>query len=86
MSKVFVDVGISLDGFIAVPNARPGNPLGDGGTAIHEWTFRAAAFQERIGSSAGLLLAAGMTAARILRGTGPSATSEGARAASGESP
>lgn len=36
MGKVFVDVGMSLDGFIAGPNGRPGNPLGDGGTRIHK--------------------------------------------------
>lgn len=28
MGKVFVDVGMSLDGFIAGPNGRLGNPLG----------------------------------------------------------
>jgi hypothetical protein len=28
MGKVFVDVGMSLDGFIAGPNAGPRNPLG----------------------------------------------------------
>jgi hypothetical protein len=31
MGSVFVDVGMSLDGFIAGPNGRPGNPPGDGG-------------------------------------------------------
>ena len=36
MSTVFVDVGMSLDGFIAGPNRDPKNPLGDGGTEIHE--------------------------------------------------
>jgi dihydrofolate reductase len=49
MSKVFVDVGMSLDGFIAGPNARPGNPLGDGGTRLHQWIYRLAAFGERLG-------------------------------------
>jgi hypothetical protein len=27
--KVFVDVGVSPDGYIAGPNRGPGNPLGD---------------------------------------------------------
>jgi hypothetical protein len=31
MSKVFVSVGSSLDGFIAGLNGGPANPLGDGG-------------------------------------------------------
>ncbi|MFE0699291.1 dihydrofolate reductase family protein [Streptomyces sp. NPDC058872] len=39
MSKVFASLGMSLDGFIAGPGARPGNPLGDGGTRIHEWVY-----------------------------------------------
>jgi len=53
MSRVFVDVGMSLDGFIAGPNGRPGNPLGDGGTRIHDWVFRLASFSERAGLSGG---------------------------------
>jgi dihydrofolate reductase len=53
MGKVFVDVGMSLDGFIAGPNGRPGNPLGDGGTRIHEWIYPFAAFAERIGLPGG---------------------------------
>ena len=51
MSKIFFDVGVSLDGYIAGPNRGPGNPLGDGGTSIHEWMFQTASFLERIGSS-----------------------------------
>lgn len=46
MSKVFVDVGISLDGFIAGANRSPGNPLGDNGLSIHRWMFKTATFVE----------------------------------------
>lgn len=53
MGKVFVDVGTSLDGFIAGPNGRPGNPLGDGGTRIHQWLYPLAAFRERMGLTGG---------------------------------
>jgi dihydrofolate reductase len=52
VSLVYFDVGLSLDGCLAGPNARPGNPLGDGGLAIHEWLFRTAAFHETHGSPA----------------------------------
>jgi hypothetical protein len=45
MSKVFVSVGMSLDGFIAGPNRGPKNPLGDGGTGIHPWTFLQESFR-----------------------------------------
>ena len=39
MSKVIVDMGMSLDGFIAGPNAGPHNNLGYGGTRIHRWVY-----------------------------------------------
>jgi dihydrofolate reductase len=51
--KVFVDVGISLDGLIAGPNGRPGNPLGDDGTQIHEWLFGLASFREHLQMAGG---------------------------------
>jgi dihydrofolate reductase len=44
MSKVFVDVGMSLDGFIAGPNGGSKNPLGDDGLKIHNWMFKQKAF------------------------------------------
>jgi hypothetical protein len=53
MGIVFVDVGMSLDGFIAGPNGRPGNPLGDEGLRIHEWVFPLASFRERSGLTDG---------------------------------
>jgi dihydrofolate reductase len=53
MPSVFIDVGMSLDGFIAGPNGRPGNPVGDGGTRIHEWVFPLAVLAERAGGSGG---------------------------------
>ena len=36
MSKTFVDVGISLDGYIAGPNGSPQNPMGGAAMRIHE--------------------------------------------------
>jgi dihydrofolate reductase len=47
MSKVTVDVGMSLDGFIAGPNAGPHNALGDGGHRIHQWVYDLEAWRER---------------------------------------
>jgi dihydrofolate reductase len=47
MSKVIVDIGMSLDGFVAGPNAGPHNNLGDGGKRIHRWVFDAEAWRER---------------------------------------
>jgi len=54
VTKVFFDVGVSLDGFVAGPNARPGNPLGDGGLAIHRWMFETQAFARRHGDTSEL--------------------------------
>jgi dihydrofolate reductase len=37
MSNTVLYMSMSLDGFIAGPNERPDNPLGDGGHRLHEW-------------------------------------------------
>ncbi|GAB2941802.1 dihydrofolate reductase family protein [Nonomuraea fastidiosa] len=37
MSKIVLDVSISLDGFSAGPNVRPDEPMGDGGERLHDW-------------------------------------------------
>lgn len=52
-SKVFFDVGISLDGYMAGPNASPANPMGDGARAMHGWIFQTATFRELLGIPGG---------------------------------
>ena len=37
MSATVLYMSMSLDGFIAGPNAGPGNGLGDGGQRLHDW-------------------------------------------------
>jgi dihydrofolate reductase len=37
MSKVVLDVSMSLDGFAAGPNVREAEPMGDGGERLHAW-------------------------------------------------
>jgi dihydrofolate reductase len=39
MSATVLYMSMSLDGFIAGPNAGPGNGLGDGGERLHDWVF-----------------------------------------------
>lgn len=39
MSATVLYMSMSLDGFIAGPNAGPGNGLGDGGHRLHEWVL-----------------------------------------------
>src|SRR5437764_6060269 len=40
MSATVLDMSISLDGFIAGPNERLDNGLGDGGERLHEWFMK----------------------------------------------
>jgi dihydrofolate reductase len=47
VSKVVVDMGMSLDGFAAGPNAGPQNALGDGGHRIHQWLYEIEGWRER---------------------------------------
>ena len=39
MSATVLYMSMSLDGFIAGPNERPDNGLGDGGHRLHEWAM-----------------------------------------------
>lgn len=47
--------GISVDGYGAGPNQSLENPLGVGGTALHEWAFPTRAFQRIHGKDGGTL-------------------------------
>lgn len=37
MSKIVLEVSVSLDGFTTGPNVRAEEPMGDGGERLHEW-------------------------------------------------
>ena len=51
MSKVVLDMGMSLDGFVAGPNGGPQNALGDGGSeSIGECTTSRAGADARASS------------------------------------
>lgn len=39
MSRVVVDISMSLDGYVTGPNVGIDNGLGDGGMELHEWVF-----------------------------------------------
>lgn len=43
MSSTVLYMSMSLDGFVAGPNAGPGNGLGDGGEQLHSWFLGGAA-------------------------------------------
>jgi dihydrofolate reductase len=53
MGKVFVDITMSLDGFVAGPNDGPELGLGEGGERLHEWVFGLASWREPHGLEGG---------------------------------
>lgn len=53
MSKLRLDITMSLDGFVAGPNASLDDPLGKGGMRLHEWAFAAASWRKQHGLSGG---------------------------------
>lgn len=40
MSKVTLELSMSLDGFVAGPNDGPGNGMGDGGMRLFDWYYK----------------------------------------------
>jgi dihydrofolate reductase len=53
MSKVFCDLSMSLDGYVAGPSQTLEEPLGRGGEQLHEWAFRLKSFREQHGMEGG---------------------------------
>ncbi len=53
MSKLRLRISISLDGFVAGPDQSVDNPLGIGGTRLHEWAFPLKVFRAAHGLEGG---------------------------------
>jgi dihydrofolate reductase len=53
MSKLTLDITISLDGFVAGPNQTLEQPLGEGGERLHEWVYGLASWREAHGHEGG---------------------------------
>jgi dihydrofolate reductase len=53
MAKLRFQIAMSLDGFTAGPNQSEQNPLGEGGTQLHEWVIALAAWREPHGRQGG---------------------------------
>jgi hypothetical protein len=53
VAQVFVDISMSLDGFIAGPNQTLEQPLGEGGEGLHEWAFGLSSWRAEHGLSGG---------------------------------
>jgi len=53
VARVFTDISISLDGYVAGPSPSLEDPLGVGGMQLHEWAFRLAAWRKPHGLEGG---------------------------------
>ena len=53
MTKLRLDISMSLDGYVAGPDPSFEQPLGAGGERLHEWAIESAAWRERHGYSGG---------------------------------
>ncbi|MFI0369927.1 dihydrofolate reductase family protein [Actinomadura sp. 1N219] len=74
MSVSVLDMSMSLDGYVAGPNDKPGNPGGDGFVRLHEWGLTADGEFRRSGpagevlgdmAAAGAVLAGRRTAEQV---------------------
>jgi dihydrofolate reductase len=54
MGKVRFDITMSLDGFIAGPNDRPDQGLGEGGEELHRWVYDLASWRAPHGLAGGV--------------------------------
>jgi dihydrofolate reductase len=70
MSKVRVQIGTSLDGYVAGPNQSEEEPLGEGGEQLHEWMLPLAAFREQHGEQGGEVNASTAIVEEMFEGVG----------------
>src|SRR4029078_8898527 len=72
MSKLKLNITMSLDGFVAGPDQSLEHPLGIGGMELHTWLIPLAAFRESHGEEGGEVNASTPFAEDILGGAGAS--------------
>ena len=53
MTRLTFDISMSLDGYVAGPNATLEEPLGEGGERLHEWVVGLASWREPHGLEGG---------------------------------
>src|ERR687883_1635912 len=70
MSKLTLNITMSIDGFVAGPDQSPQHPLGVGGEELHEWLVPLKAFRESHGEEGGEVNASTPFAEDILGGAG----------------
>jgi dihydrofolate reductase len=70
MSRLKVNITMSLDGFVAGPAQSEKDPLGIGGMQLHQWLLPLKAFRERHGEHGGEVNASTPVAEEILGDVG----------------
>jgi dihydrofolate reductase len=70
MAKVYGEISVSLDGYVAGPDQTLEDPLGRGGEQLHEWAFRLAAWRNAHGLEGGETGPESGLVERTLRATG----------------
>jgi dihydrofolate reductase len=70
MSKVKVNISMSIDGYVAGPDQSEKNPLVIGGEQLHEWIVPLKAFRESHGEEGGEVNASTPVAEEILGNVG----------------
>jgi dihydrofolate reductase len=70
MTRLTLDISMSLDGFVAGPNQSLEQPLGEGGDSLHEWALGLATWRERHGLPGGETGADDQVVAESLAATG----------------
>jgi dihydrofolate reductase len=70
VSKLQLQIAISVDGYVAGPNQSEESPLGEGGEQLHEWAFELAAWREPHGRPGGEVNASSAIVEISLRNTG----------------
>ncbi|MGN6796652.1 MAG: dihydrofolate reductase family protein [Gaiellaceae bacterium] len=70
MSKLKLNITMSIDGYVAGPNQSPEQPLGVGGEELHGWLVALKAFRELHGGEGGEVNESTPFAEEILGGAG----------------
>jgi dihydrofolate reductase len=70
MSKLKLNITMSIDGFVAGPDQSPEHPLGVGGEQLHDWLVPLKVFREGHGEEGGEVNASTPFAEDILGGAG----------------
>jgi dihydrofolate reductase len=70
MSKLKLNISMSLDGYVAGPEQSTENPLGVGGERLHDWVTQLDAWRERHGLEGGEVNASTPFVEDILGGAG----------------